>query len=277
MKASTRVVLHRAVLRESLCAIAFASLLLTLGCTTSSPSERFEPQADTQPKPADKVSRAKVHLDLASYYFSRGQGTTALDEIKQAISADPDVPGGYNLRGLILASLDQPAAAETSFRKALQVNPKDGDAMNNYGWFLCQQRRYSEADAQFVAALAQPAYRDTVRTLLAEGVCQARNMKSEDAERTLMRAYEIDPANPTTAFNLSEVLYRRGDYERALFYINRVNDHDELISAQTLWLAAKIETRLGHSLQVQILGSKLRNRYPQAPETLLFERGRFDG
>jgi type IV pilus assembly protein PilF len=258
--------------------MAFAGAVLSLGCSSSSsPKDRFEPQPEAQAKPADKASRAKVHLELASYYFGRGQGTTALDEVKQAIAADPDVSGGYNLQGLVLASLDQPAPAESSFRKALQVNAKDGDAMHNYGWFLCQQRRYAEADAQFSAALAQPLYRDTVRTLLAQGVCQARNLKWADAERTLMRAYEIDPANPTTAVNLSEVLYQRGDYERALFYINRVNGHDELISAQTLWLAAKIEKRMGHNLQLQVLGNKLRDRYPQAPETLLFERGRFDG
>ena len=29
---------------------------------------------------------------------------------------------------------------KTSFRRALQLNPRDGDAMHNYGWFLCQQR-----------------------------------------------------------------------------------------------------------------------------------------
>ena len=76
--------------------------------------------------------------------------------------------------------------------------------------------------------------------------------------------------------NLSEVLYKRGEFERARFYIRRVNTKDELVSAQTLWLAARIERKLGQDAQVQDLGAQLRKRFPQAPETLLFEKGKFD-
>jgi type IV pilus assembly protein PilF len=36
--------------------------------------------------------------------------------------------------------------------------------MHNYGWFLCQQRRFADADLQFEAALLVPQYRDVTRT-----------------------------------------------------------------------------------------------------------------
>jgi type IV pilus assembly protein PilF len=111
---------------------------------------------------------------------------------------------------------------------------------------------------------------------LAQGVCQARNNRWADAERTLAKAYELDPANPATAVNLAEVLYRQAEYERARFYIRRVNAVEDLSNAQTLWLAIRIEKRLGQEAQVKTLSGQLRNRFPEAPETLLFERGRFD-
>ena len=66
--------------------------------------------------------------------------TTALDEIKQALHAKPDMAEAYNLRGLIYASLGDTQLAEDSFQRALQLNPRDADTMHNYGWFLCQQR-----------------------------------------------------------------------------------------------------------------------------------------
>ena len=75
---------------------------------------------------------------------------------------------------------------------------------------------------------------------------------------------------------MSETLYRNGQYERARFYIRRVNTKQELASAQTLWLAARIEHKLGQDQQVQALGIQLRNRFPQAPQALLFEKGKFD-
>jgi len=224
----------------------------------------------------DADRRAKVRMELAEAYFGRGMNTTALDEVKQAIVAKPTSVEAYNLRGLIYASLNQPQLAEESFRHALRLAPSDLSTMHNYGWFLCQQRRFSEADAQYNTLVAQPELRDASRALLAQGVCQARDFRLADAEKTLSRAYEIDPANPATAVNLSEVLYKEGEFERARFYIRRVNSQDNLVTAQSLWLALRVENRLRQDSQVRVLGNQLRGRFPEAPETLLFEKGRFD-
>ena len=73
--------------------------------------------------------------------------------------------------------------------------------------------------------------RHLTRTLLAQGVCQARAGQNADAERTLMRAYELDATNPVVAVNLSEVLLRRGEYERARFYVRRVNSLPDVANA----------------------------------------------
>jgi len=148
--------------------------------------------------------------------------------------------------------------------------------MHNYGWHLCQQRRWVDADAQFGAALAQPQYREVPRTLLAQGVCQARAGRWQDAERSLARSFELDPANPATTYNLSDVLLHRGELERARFYIARINSQPELVSAPSLWLAVRIERRIGNLQGVQDFGRKLQERFPESNEVMLLERGRFD-
>lgn len=224
----------------------------------------------------DSTKRARVHMELAAAYFGRGEMATALDEVKQAIAADPNFAAAFNLRGLVYASLGDDRLAEESFRRALQLAPRDADAMQNYGWYLCQQKRFPEADTLFRQALAVPQYRDSPRTLLTQGICQARAGEWSQAEATLARSYEIDPANPVTAVNLSEVLFHRGEYERARFYIRRVNNNSTITNAQTLWLAARIEKRLGNQQGVQELGYQLRNRFPQSREAAAFEQGKFD-
>jgi type IV pilus assembly protein PilF len=224
----------------------------------------------------DADRRSRVRLELAAAYFGRGQMTTALDEVKLALLAKPDMPEAFNLRGLIYATLGEPRLAEESFQRALQLAPRDADTLQNYAWFLCQQRRFPEADQLFERALAQPQYQGAVRTLLAQGVCQARAGLLPQAELTLTKSYELDPSSPVTAFNLSDVLYRRGDYQRARFYIARVNAQPEASNAQTLWLAARVEMRLGNSATAQLFGRQLRERFPQSAEALQFERGRFD-
>ena len=287
----------RGVLRGAMVAVCAA--LLLVGCAappdgkqptkpgnvstkTSNPAAaRGSYTADTKDRPTasdetDATRRASVRLELAGAYFGRGQMTTALDEVKKSIASNPNVAAAFNLRGLIYGNLGDHALAEESFRRAMQLDPQDADVRQNFGWYLCQQDRYAEADAQFSAALAVPRYADSARTLLTQGVCQARGGKTDAAERSLVRAYALEPGNPAIAVNLSEVLYRRGDVERARFYIRRVNAVPNLVSAQTLWLAARIENKIGNAQGASDFSEQLRNRFPESPEATALAEGRFN-
>ncbi len=259
--------------------LAGLSLTLVLsslvGCV-SVPQPGDKPEARASTDPADLDNRARVRLELAAGYFARGQNATALEEVRLALAVRPGLGAAWSLRGLIYASMGESKLAEESFQRALQIDPNDADAMHNYGWFLCRERRPAEADRQFNRALAQPRYADTTRTLLAQGVCQARDGRLVEAERSLTRAYELEPVNPAIGLNLSEVLYRLGEYERARFYIRRVNAQPEISNAQSLWLAVRIEHRLGDAVGTRMLGSQLTERFPRSPEALQYERGRFD-
>ena len=254
-----------------------ATLLLTLaGCATNDSNTTQQRDIRTESDQSDAERRARTRLELASAYFSRGQNTTALDEVKLALVAKPDAFDAYNLRGLIYASMGENRLAEESFQRALQLNNRDTDTMQNFGWYLCQQRRFAEAETLFLQALAQAQYLGAARTTFAMGVCQARDGKWFEAERSLSRSYELDPANPGTAYNLAEVLLRRGEFERARFYVRRINVNADQVNAQSLWLASRIEHRLNNVAGAQQLGNQLRDRFPQSPEALQFERGRFD-
>ncbi|MEO5696923.1 MAG: type IV pilus biogenesis/stability protein PilW [Burkholderiaceae bacterium] len=224
----------------------------------------------------DAGKRARLRMELASGYFARGQMTTALDQVKLALQADPMLGEAYNLRGLIYANLGEDQLAEESFRRALQLNSRDADTMQNFGYYLCQKKRYDEANVMFDRAVAVPQYRDVSRTLATKGVCQAFAGQLAESEATLSRAYELSPANPSIAVNLSEVLYRRGEYQRARFYVRRVNAVPEFAGAQTLWLAARIENRMGNTAGAREFGEQLRRRFPDSREAAAFSRGQFD-
>lgn len=225
----------------------------------------------------DADRRAKLRMELASGYFSRGQMTTALDEVKQALAIRPDMADGHNLRALIYAALNEPRLAEEGFQRALQIDPQGADIMHNYGLFLCSQQRWDAASEQFDRAVAVPRYPDAARSLQAKGQCEARAGRLPQADKTLTRSYELDPGNPGTAFNLGEVLYALGEFERARFYLRRVNAEPANANAQSLWLAARIENRLGNVPGARLFGAQLKQRFPGSPEALLFDKGRFDG
>ncbi|MBQ0930861.1 type IV pilus biogenesis/stability protein PilW [Ideonella sp. 4Y16] len=256
---------------------ALAVLALLAGCASPAPERNRtpDPVPDAPPK-ADAARLSQTRLELAAAYFQRGQNATALQEIKAALQADPNQVPAYGLRGLIYAAMGDAGQAEESFRQGLRLSSRDPDTLHNYGWFLCQERRFAEADQQFALAAQVPAYPDLARTLLAQGICQARAQRWPEAERSLARSYELDPSNPATGFNLADVLFRRGEHERARFYVRRVNQIDDQVTAQSLWLALRIERQLGQAGQVDQLGSLLSSRFPNSPEAGLYERRRFD-
>jgi type IV pilus assembly protein PilF len=219
--------------------------------------------------------RARLRIELAVGYFEQGQPTVALDEIKQALAADPTFADAYNLRGLVYMRLDDAGLAEDSFRRAIALNPRDRNTLHNYGWLLCQQNRFGDSQQQFSAALAIPSYGDRAKTLMTQGVCQVRAGQRTEAERSLTQAYELDAGNPVIGYNLASLLAQREDWSRAQFYIRRINNGPSA-SAETLWLGIKVERRLNNRDAVTQLAGQLQRRFPQSREAVAYERGNFN-
>ena len=230
----------------------------------------------TQSDETEVRKRARIRLELATTYYAQGQFSTALDELKQAVAIDPTLPAAHEMRGLIYDAMGEKALAEASFKRALSLNERDGSVLHNYAWFLCRQGQYAAADALFERALALPQAVASNKTLLVRGVCQVNAGLFPEAEKTLLKSYELDPSNPATAYNLSAVLYRRGELDRARFYIRRVNSLPAQVTSASLWLAIRIENRLGNMGARDELADQLRGRFVGSAEANALELGRFD-
>ena len=234
-------------------------------------------QADivTESDEPENRRRARLRLELASGYFEQGQTNVALDELKQALVADPTFVDAYSLRGLVYMRLNDLPLAEDSFKRALAISPRDPGVAHNYGWFLCQQGRYPESIQWFGRAIANPTYVGQSKSLMTQGICQVRAGQRLEAEQSLTKSYELDAGNPLTGYNLASLLYERGELVRSQFYIRRLNN-SELANAETLWLGVKIERRLNNVEGVQQLASQLKKRFGQSKEATAFDRGAFN-
>ena len=225
---------------------------------------------------SDVRRRARIRLELASAYFSRGDLRTALDEVKQVLNIDGDFSDALELRALIYDALNEPGLADESFKKAIQADPRNGSVLHNHGWYLCRKQQYGRADEQFAKALQQSLSVSPAKTLLARGVCQNMAGQVEVVSKILLRSYELDPSNPAAAFNLARVLMIQGDLQRARFYIRRVNGVPEQANPESLWLGIRIEQKLGNMAERDELAASLRSRFPSAREVTALELGRFD-
>lgn len=255
-------------------AAAAATVLLALAGCQAQPRADAASQIVTPSDESEARKRARIRLQLASSYFEEGRTDVALDELKQVLAADPTFPDAYNLRGLIYLRLNEPRQAEESFRRALALNPRDPDTHHNHGWLLCQQGRYPESIRAFEQAVASPLYTGRAKTFMALGVCQARAGLRADAERSLARSYELDAGNPITGYNLAQLLYDRGDFPRAQFYIRRLNN-SELANAESLWLGIRVEQRMNDLVAMEQLAEQLKRRFPQSKERKAWDRRDF--
>ncbi len=263
--------------------LALATMLLVTCLQLVSCASPADPTGQGSVKPdlvtasdePENRRRARIRLALAVGYFEQGQTTIALDELKQALTADPNFGDAYNLRGLVYMRLNDFGVAESSFRRALALKPGDASTLHNLGWLMCQQDRIDESVKFFAQALAVSGYGERPKTLMTQGLCQMRANRKEQAEASLMQSFELDAGNPITEYNLALLLFQRGELVRAQFYIRRLNN-SEWANAESLWLGIKVERKLGNRDAVQQLVVPLRNRFAQSREMNLFDKGAFD-
>jgi type IV pilus assembly protein PilF len=260
-----------------LCAVGASVLLaLALGGCGATPRDTVQSgDIVTSSDESQARKRARIRLELAVGYYNDGKTTIALDELKQSIIADPTLLEAHNLRGLIYMRLNDVGLAEESFRNALQVDPQAASVEHNYGWLLCQQGRMPEAFRHFRAAIANPGYVEKAKSLMALGVCQSKAGQKLEAEASLQKAFELDAANPVIGYNLALLLYQRGELDRSLFYVRRINN-GALANAESLWLGIRIERKLGNAEAASQLGLQLKKRFPQSNEVSLYDRAAFN-
>jgi len=267
-----------------LAAIALLALALLGGCAApgqqatggSASSDGIVPGAvvPASMEESDDRRRARIRVELAANYYQQRDYKVALDELGQALRADPEYAAAYGLLGLVYMDVGDQPRAEESFQRALRLAPNDADLNNTYGWFLCQTGREREAIGRFEVALRDPLYATPSKSLHNAGICSMRIGDEAAAEKYFVRAFQADASNAVAMYNLGEIYLKRQELERARFHSQRLLDTYQP-SPQTLWLALRVERALGNRDDEARLGAQLRRRFPGSPETALLAAGRY--
>jgi len=248
-------------------AAAIALALLVAACVSSSHTSTTVPQTRAPATTDEETARnrARVHTELAAGYYELRNMAVALDEVNQALKSEPNYAPAYNVAGLIYAELKEDRLAQENFQRALRIDPLDPDANNNYGRFLCERRQESEAIKYFLTALRNPLYQAPERSYVNAGVCSRRQGQVAAAEDYFMKALQVRPTQPQALYQLSDMAYQRGNYTQAKNYLVRLEKLANP-SAETLWLALRIERKLGDGNAEASYAQQLRRQFPESKE-----------
>jgi len=230
----------------------------------SSPTER----------PFDPKASARAHTELATGYLELGNLAVALEEARIALAADANYAVAHNVMGLIQMELRDAPGAQASFERALRLDPKDPDTNHNYGTFLCENGRAREGIRHFMVAVANPLYPSPAKSHAAAANCLQRAGEADEARDHLERALRLDPNFVPALLLSARAEFARGDIELARTRITRFNQI-ATPTAETLWLALRVERLRGDRASEAAYAAQLRRRFPNAPETQALERGQF--
>lgn len=253
-------------------------ILAALLAACGTPGGQKEPTAETGTitgESTDPRNRARLRTELASLYYSRGSMAVALEELRMAVAADPSYPTAYSMFGLVYMELKENQLAESNFQRALSLAPTDPDINHNYGWYLCQTGREIESIRYFEQALRNPLYPRPWRSNSAAGICLLKKDQVKEAEAYFQRALLQDPDDPVSLLQLAQIRYNQGNIEEARKMVGRFN---KLVqpTAESLWLALRIERKQGERIAEQGYATQLRRRYPASKEYQLLQRGAYD-
>jgi type IV pilus assembly protein PilF len=204
-----------------------------------------------------------------------GRYAIAMEEARIALSADSNYAPAYNLLGLTHMVLNEPRLAEDNFDMAMRLAPRDPEISNNFGWFLCQNGREQRSISYFMAAGKNPLYTAPTKPYTNAGICALRMKDDKAAEEYLSTALRLSPTNTQALFWLADIAYRKGRYNEAR---QLTTDIEKMIepTAEVIWLALRLERKLGNREAEARYASQLRRRFVGSPEQRLLSQGNYD-
>lgn len=258
-------------LRECL-AMAVLLALASSGCsrlTFIKPSPKMvsatgTPRSDYQISDSTATKqrmRLEDRLAFAAQRLRSGDAATAEREARAVLKSNPASSEAHALLAVIQDQRGDAAQAGVHYKRAAELSPAQGSALNNYGAWLCSNGHPAEALVWFDRALADPAYATPASALANAGGCALEAGQHERAERDLRKAIGMDPQNPYALQSMAQNEYRQGRYFEARAFTER-----RLSAAPAnpvvLQLAANIEERLGDKAAAGRYVQRLRTEFP---------------
>lgn len=260
---------------RALAVLGCVSFLAGCSSTGGESGEGARPSVLSQTPASDQQQRAKNHVELGSLYLLDNRPAIALEEARIALSADSAYAPAFNLLGMTHMHMKEPRLAEENFLKALQLAPGDPEISNNYGWFLCQFNRPKQSLPYFIAAGKNPLYTSPTKAYTNAGICARKAQDQKAAEEHLLAALRLAPSNTLAMYYLADLTYELGRYTVAKQWVSDLERIEEP-TAEVLWLALRIERKLGNREGELRYGTQLRRKFAGSEEFRLLNQGQYE-
>lgn len=222
-------------------------------------------------KKQDKQAAAQTHTQLALAYMQQGDLKRAYNTLHKALTFDDNYVPAHTVLAILSERIDRPKEADEEYRKAIALDPKNGDTNNNYGKFLCKQGRTQDAMKYFDRALADPFYKTPAWANTNAGECLLKSRDYKGAEGYLGKALAQESSYGPALLAMAEVKYDQNNAFQARAYLQRFESAGQA-TPESLMLGYRIATRLGDRGSASSYSDRLQDQFPNSSEAKALEQ-----
>jgi len=153
-----------------------------------------------------------------------------------------------------------------AYKKALSLNPKDADTLNNFGVFLCKQERYDEAEQYILKAITVPSYILVAKSYENIALCQLKAKSFVKAELYLNKAIEHNPLSGSSLLHMVQLQYAKSNFDNAENFLKRYEKATRRISPKALALAFKLYLKQQNKVIAKNYAGMLVKMFPNSFE-----------
>jgi Tfp pilus assembly protein PilF len=167
----------------------------------------------------------ELHIGVGYARLAREEYAWARRSFEEALVLDPEHEDALAGLGETLMKFGQQEAGVKTFRRILELGYRDDlDLMLQVGRALFRESLFDEAREFFEIAVQQaPEMAEGVALL---GYTQHRLGEEDSAVSMLRRALQIDDEHAEARIYLANILYDHGEYEAALYHLDRTTPED---------------------------------------------------
>ncbi len=215
------------------------------------------------PGPASKERRVKAQLDLARGYLEQRNFARARPVLERALEIDAKSVEGHVLSAVVFHSMAEYALAEQHYVKALKFDPRNAQALNNYGSFLYARGRYEEALKPLIKLVDDTSYHARPQAFENLGLAYLKVDKIPEAKKAFDRSAELNSSQLRSNLELAQIAFDVDQFAQAKRYYERYNKFSRRPSARGLCLGVKLSTATEEADDLASYSLALNNLFPE--------------
>lgn len=217
------------------------------------------------PDPASAPDRVQAQLDLARGYLEQGNTERARNSLNKALEIDPKAVEVNVLLAVLNAAESEYALAERHFKIALEIDPDNSQALNNYGSYLYGRERYDEAVVHLRRLVKDTDYRARSQAYENLGLAELKIGAVAEARESFSRALQLSFSQPRASLELAQIAYDEGNYDEAAEYFDGFRTQARQ-SSRSLCLGMKLAQHAGDTDRMASYALALNNLFPNSAE-----------